>query len=100
MRRSMGMGRRGPGLFGMAARTAVVAGTATAVSKSVSGSMDTRAAQQQQTLAAQAANAQAAKPGAGADETIAQLQKLTDLQKQGFLTDEEFAQQKARILGS
>jgi type II secretory pathway pseudopilin PulG len=100
MRRAMGVGRRGPGLIGAAARTAVVAGTATAVSKSVSGSMDARAMQQQQMLAAQAANTQAAKSGAVTDDTITQLQKLADLQKQGFLTPEEFARQKARILGS
>jgi hypothetical protein len=111
----MGAGRRGPGLIGTAARTAVIAGTATAVSKSVSGSMDVRAAQQQQQQyeaqqyemqmqAAQAAQAQAAQapvatPGAAPD-TITQLQKLAELQQQGFLTPEEFAQQKAKILGS
>jgi hypothetical protein len=132
MRRTMGMGRRGPGLMGTVARTAVIAGTATVVSKGVSGSMNTRAAQQQQAqqqqpqaaydagvqqaqmqaqqealaqqqqqmLAAQAANAQAATSGAGANDTVTQLQKLAELQQQGFLTPEEFAQQKAKLLGS
>ena len=62
-------------------------------------------AQQQQLAAAQAAAAQAApkqaaSPGASADDTIAQLQKLAELQKQGILTPEEFAQQKAKILGT
>ncbi|MFL5663112.1 MAG: SHOCT domain-containing protein [Ktedonobacteraceae bacterium] len=42
--------RRGPGLLGMAARTAVVAGTATAVSKGVSGSMDQAAISKQQQM--------------------------------------------------
>ena len=107
------MRRRGPGLI----RTAAVVGTATAVSKGVSRSMDERdaqkqTAQQQQQQAAynagvqqaqqeaQAAPAQAASPGTITDDTIAQLQKLAELQKQGILTPEEFAQQKAKILGS
>jgi hypothetical protein len=61
---------------------------------------------QQQALAAQAANAQAAIPvGVAApapvtDDTITQLQKLAELHQQGFLTAEEFAQQKAKLLGS
>ncbi len=84
------------------ARTAVIAGTATAVSKGVSGSMDQRAAQQQQQAAAAQPNPpqpQPASPGTNTDTLIAQLQQLADLQKQGILTPEEFAQQKARILG-
>lgn len=97
MRRGRGVGRQGPGLIGTAARTAVVAGTATAVSRSVSGSMDARAAQQQQQLM-QAAQAPVATPGVVTDDTVTQLQKLADLQKQGFLTPEEFAQQKAKLL--
>src|SRR5262249_23337379 len=131
MRRPVAARRRGPGIVGTMARTAVVAGTATVVSKGVSGAMDQRAAQQQavaqqqqqaaydagvqqaqleaqqqqQLLAAQAAAAQAAPPqsassGASSDDMITQLQKLGELQKQGILTPEEFAQQKARILGS
>lgn len=111
----------------MAARTAVVAGTATVVAKGVSGSMNQKAAQQQaaaqqqqqaaydsgvqqaqmqaqqeaqqQQPAAQAATPTAS-PGAITDDTIAQLQKLADLQKQGLLTPEEVAQVKARILGT
>ena len=86
--------------MGTVARTAVIAGTATAVSKSVGGSMDTRAAQQQQAQATQAANTQATTPGAATDDTITQLQKLADLRTQGVLTPEEFAQQKAKILDS
>ena len=117
MRRAMVVGRRGPGLLGTVARTAVVAGTATAVSRGVSNTMDQRAAaqqaeaqQQQQAIynagfqqAQQDALARQQQPtGAGAmtDDTIAQLQRLGELQKQGILTSEEFAQQKARILGA
>ncbi len=43
MRRGVGVGRRGPGVVGAVARTAVVAGTATVVAKGVSGSMDQKA---------------------------------------------------------
>ncbi len=116
MRRAMVVGRRGPGLLGTVARTAVVAGTATVVSKGVGDAMDQRAAaqqaeaqQQQQAIynagfqqaqqEAQAQQQQAASAAAGADDVIMQLQKLGELQKQGILTPEEFAQQKARILG-
>ena len=56
MRRRMMPMRRGPGLVGTMARTAVVAGTATAVAKGVSGSMDAHAqAKQEQAEAQQAA---------------------------------------------
>lgn len=132
MRRRGAVGRRGPGLLGTMARTAVVAGTATAVAKGVSGSMDQKAAQQQaaaqqqqqatydagvqqaqlqaqqeplaqqqqhQILAAQASPPPVASPGSTTDTTIRQLQQLAELQKQGILTPEEFAQQKAMILG-
>ena len=110
MRRRVAVGRRGPGLLGTMARTAVVAGTATAVAKGVSGSMDQKAAQQQaaaqqqqqqqqQMLAAQAAPPPVASPGSTTDTTIRQLQQLAELQNQGILTPEEFAQQKAMILG-
>jgi hypothetical protein len=58
MRRRGMPGRRGPGLVGTMARTAVVAGTATAVVKGVSGSMDAKAQAGQQQQAAQAAAVQ------------------------------------------
>jgi hypothetical protein len=44
--------------------------------------------------------AQQALPGTGADNTIEQLRQLADLRAQGILTDAEFDEQKARILGS
>lgn len=89
------MRRRGPGLVGVAARTAVVAGTAGRVSR-----------RQQQKYAAQDAEAQQAAPDPAApapvgavDDTAAQLEKLAQLNKEGILTDEEFAAKKKQILG-
>jgi hypothetical protein len=113
------MGR--PGLIGMAARTAVVAGTATAVSGAVAGHQQRRAyeAQEQQAYemqqqqaamdaaAAQAvANAQAAQaapapaPAAagGGDDLMAKLSQLAQLHAQGILSDDEFAAAKAKLL--
>ena len=85
------------GLLRMAARTAVVAGTATAVSGRVQRRQAARYDEQdaQQYAAAQ----QAAAAGAGEDDTTAQLQNLAQLHTQGVLTDEEFAAAKAKILG-
>jgi hypothetical protein len=101
----------------MAARTAVVAGTATAVSGSVARHQQNKAneqyqqeayaAQQQQAAmdaaAAQAvANAQAAQAPApapaGGDDMMAKLQQLATLHAQGILSDEEFAAAKAKLL--
>lgn len=78
------------GLLRMAARTAVVAGTATAVSGSV-------ALRQEEKYAGQQAAAQAAAPAAG--DPTAQLQQLAALHAQGVLTDDEFAAAKAKALG-
>jgi hypothetical protein len=118
------MGR--PGLIGMAARTAVVAGTATAVAGGVSRHQQAKADQQyeaqqyeaqqqqaamdaaaQQAVAQQAA-AQAPPPAAppaaapaagGGTDLVAELQKLAALREQGILSDDEFAAAKARLLG-
>jgi membrane protease subunit (stomatin/prohibitin family) len=80
----------------MAARTAVVAGTATAVSGRVQRRQAARYDQQdQQQYAAEAAQ-QAPPPE---EDATAQLQKLAALHTQGVLTDEEFAASKAKILG-
>lgn len=93
-----------PGLLRGIARTAVIAGTATAVSNRVSRRQYNRWAgqdqqqyydDQQQQQYAQPAPA----PAAPAPDPIAQLKDLADLKAQGVLTDEEFATQKARILG-
>ena len=83
------------GLLRMATRTAVVAGTATAVSGRVARRQAARYDQQ----AAQAPE-QAAPPAAAAeDDATTQLQNLAQLHTQGVLTDEEFAAAKAKILG-
>ncbi|NUK35599.1 SHOCT domain-containing protein [Streptomyces lunaelactis] len=95
-----------PGVVGVAARTAVVAGTATAVSGRVSRHQAEKAAAQQtvdQPDVQPAASAQAppGAPSAGlTDEAISNLERLGTLHEQGVLTDEEFAVQKDRILRS
>jgi TRAP-type uncharacterized transport system substrate-binding protein len=116
--------RGGPGLVGTMARTAVIAGTATAVAKGVSGSMDAHAEQkaqeqyaqqaavdnqaqmqqmQEQMAAMQAQQAQQAMGGGaahgGGDDMMAKLQQLASLHDSGVLSDEEFAAAKAKLLG-
>ena len=93
-----------PGLLRGMARTAVVAGTATAVSNRVSRRQAGRWAQEDQAAYGQPQYAQpAAPPPADAsdpDDMIERLQKLGELRDSGVLTDEEFAAQKARILAT
>ena len=90
------------GLVRMAARTAVVAGTATAVSGRVARRQNARwadedqAAYDQQMAQQPAPQAQQAPP---ADDKTAELQNLAQLHSQGVLTDEEFAAAKAKLLG-
>jgi hypothetical protein len=104
-----------PGLLRGVARTAVIAGTASAVSGRVQRRQAERfadrdaniVAQRQaayqeaayQPSTAQAAYAQPAPPAPTGDEVIERLKQLADLKAQGILTEEEFAAQKARILG-
>jgi hypothetical protein len=89
-----------PGLLRGVARTAVVAGTATAVSNRVSRRQADRWAQQEEPpQAAVAAAAPAAAPATG-QSTIDQLKELGELKSQGILTEEEFAAQKAKLLAS
>ena len=95
-----GIGRRGPGLVGPVARTAVVAGTATAVVGGVSRHQAQQAAPPAQPEGDAAPPEAPAPPAATGDDTISQLQQLADLHSQGVLTDEEFAAQKAKVLGS
>jgi len=92
-----------PRLIRGVARTAAIAGTATAVSNRVSrrqanrwASQDEQAYEQQQGSYQQ----QQPAPAAPAPDPLAQLKQLGDLHTQGILTDEEFAAQKAKILGS
>ena len=91
-----------PGLMRGVARTAVVAGTATAVSNRVSRRQGNRwAAQEEQQYAQQQAYAQqAAPPPPPPVDNIAKLKELAALKDQGILTEEEFAAQKAKILAS
>ena len=84
------------GLVRMAARTAVVAGTATAVSGRV---QRRQAARWDEQDAQQYAQQQQAPPPPAEDDATAQLQQLANLHAQGVLTDEEFAASKAKILG-
>jgi hypothetical protein len=96
-----------PGLLRGMARTAVVAGTATAVSNRVSRRQANRwSSQDQQSYEEQPYQQQqayAAPPPAPADDMdtkLAQLKELGELKSQGVLSEEEFAAQKQRILGS
>jgi len=90
-----------PGLLRGVARTAVIAGTATSVSNRVSKRQGERwAAQEQQQYEQQAAPPPQAAPAAGGSSAIEQLKELGELKAQGILTEEEFAAQKAKILGS
>ena len=94
-----------PGLLRGVARTAVIAGTATAVSNRVSRRQANRwAGQQQQAEEPQAYEQQQAydtpaPPADDMDAKLAQLRQLGELKSQGVLSEEEFAAQKARILG-
>ncbi len=129
MMRRRGMGRAGrPGLVGTVARTAVIAGTATAVSNKVSGHQNARAEEkaqaqeyQQQQYAAPPPQQYAQPPQQyaqppqqyappqpeyttapappGGDELLDKLQQLGDLKDRGLLTQAEFDAQKARLLG-
>ena len=87
-----------PGLIRGVARTAVIAGTATAVSNRVSRRQANRWAQQGGYYEDEPA--QQAPPAAGSttDDTIARLKELAELKAAGVLTDAEFDAQKAKIL--
>ena len=94
------------GLIGGVARTAVVAGTATAVSNRVSrrqagrwAAQEEQQYQQQQYQQQQYAPPPAAPAEPSSDDVFAQLERLGELHEKGVLTDEEFAAQKARLLG-
>jgi hypothetical protein len=102
------------GLIGGIARTAVIAGTATAVSNNVSRRQANRWAQQEQAAQPAPTYAQPQSqppppqyqppppPQAGAaatDDVYEQIRKLGELKQAGILTDEEFASKKAQLLG-
>jgi hypothetical protein len=104
-----------PGLIRGVARTAAVAGTATAVSGRVARRQNEKWAekdyQQQQQYAAQQqaaappqqyaepAPAPAAAPAAGMESVLEQLKQLGELRDAGVLTEAEFEAQKAKLLG-
>jgi hypothetical protein len=88
-----------PGLIRGVARTAVVAGTATAVSNRVSRLQAERWQMEEAPQEAPPAAPEGAQGGAG-ESAIEQLRQLGELKAQGILTEEEFAAQKAKILGS
>ena len=103
-------GRRGrPGLVGTMARTAVIAGTATATSNAVSRRQQGRA--QQQADAAAYQEQQYAPPppqqyappppvaAPAGDDLVTKIQELAQLHQQGILSDAEFAAAKQRLLG-
>lgn len=105
--------RRGgrPGLLGMAARTAVVAGTATAVSGAVAQRQHDRAVEHQaheqqqvqeqvQRFSSAAAAPQAPTAAEPAVDVVAKLQQLGELHQQGLLTSDEFARAKQQLLGA
>ena len=109
MRRRMGR----PGLVGTMARTAVIAGTATAVSGSIQKKQQAGAAQAQAAAEQQTAQAappppppppapavpQDAPPAAGSGDLMDQLERLANLKTSGLLSDEEFSAAKAQLLG-
>jgi hypothetical protein len=87
-----------PGLIRGAARVAVVAGTATAVSNRVSRRQARRWGAEEQAQAEQQQAYAAPPPPAAGPDQFEQLTQLGQLHEQGILTDEEFAVQKAKIL--
>jgi hypothetical protein len=97
-----------PGLLRGVARTAVVAGTASAVNGRVQrrqaekfAERDAQIAAQQDAAYQQQAVAQAPPPApvaAPASDVVTQLKSLAELRDQGILTEEEFSAQKSKIL--
>ena len=98
------MRRRRGGLVRGVARTAVVAGTASAVAGRVHHRQnekwaDQEAAEQQQAYYEQASRHRHRRRVPSSDDQLVEIQKLAQLHSQGILTDEEFAAKKAQILG-
>ena len=107
------MMRRRGGVARTVGRTAVVAGTATAVAGGVSRRQSKKAAAEQNTQAANQqaaydqgqADAQAtqapppAAPPQGGDTGLEELQRLADMKTQGLISDAEYTAAKAKILG-
>jgi hypothetical protein len=88
-----------PGLIRGVARTAVIAGTASGVAGRVQHRQQQRWAEQEQQQAPAAVPAAPAPAPTAEDDTLARLKQLGELHDSGVLTDEEFAAQKAKLLG-
>jgi Short C-terminal domain len=86
-----------PRLIRGVARTAVVAGTAAGVAGRVQHRQQQKWAQQESEQAE--AGAPAPAPAGGGGDTMQQLKELGELHESGVLTDQEFAAQKAKLLG-
>jgi hypothetical protein len=96
----MMMRRRGPGLVGAAARTAVVAGTASAVHGRVQRRQQRRWADQDaQEYEAAAYEQQQVAAAPAEPEYMAELEQLANLKNQGIISPEEFEAKKKQILG-
>ncbi|MFG3340341.1 SHOCT domain-containing protein [Glycomyces sp. NPDC048151] len=91
-----------PGLLGTMARTAVIAGTANAVTRGMNRASASKAQTQADAEAYRAQQAQPAPPAPAAapagDDTIARLKQLAELHSAGVLDDAEFAAAKAKLL--
>jgi hypothetical protein len=102
------------GLMRTVARTTVIAGTAQATTGRVARRQASKFAEQDAQVAAQRQAAYAAAtapappppasesvpvPPAGGDDLVARIKELGELKEQGLLTEEEFAAQKAKLLG-
>ncbi|HSS32768.1 MAG TPA: SHOCT domain-containing protein [Solirubrobacterales bacterium] len=87
-----------PGLLRGVARTAVIAGTASAVGGRVRHRQESRWAEQEEPQQAPPPPPQSAPAPAGETSMIDQLKQLGELKEQGILTEEEFAAQKAKLL--
>jgi Short C-terminal domain len=91
--------RRSRGLARTMGRTAVIAGTATAVSGHVAQRQNARMAAQTPAEAPPEAAPPSPDP-TDAPDVVDQLKRFAELRDQGILTEEEFAAQKAKLLGS
>ncbi|MBS1891849.1 MAG: SHOCT domain-containing protein [Actinobacteria bacterium] len=89
-----------PGLLRGIARTAAIAGTASAVGGRVHHRQNQRWARQEEEQYAQQAPPQAAPAAAAGPSTLDQLKQLGELKDQGVLTEAEFVAQKAKLLAA
>ena len=92
--------RRSRGLARTMGRTAVIAGTATAVSGHVAAKQQARYAHQAAPAAGPCASRAGPAPPAEQVDVVEQLKKFAELRDQGILTEEEFAAQKAKLLST